>query len=45
MRRRIAEADRLLYAEIADRRADPDLATRTDALAMLVRAADRTGAR
>ncbi|QZT60338.1 cytochrome P450 [Mycolicibacterium austroafricanum] len=36
----IAEADRLLYAEIADRRADPDLATRTDALAMLVRAGD-----
>lgn len=36
----IAEADRLLYAEIADRRADPDLDTRTDALAMLVRAGD-----
>jgi len=35
----IAEADRLLYAEIADRRADPDLAQRTDALAMLVQAA------
>lgn len=34
----IAEADRLLYAEIADRRADPDLAGRTDALALLVRA-------
>ena len=38
LRRRIAEADALLYAEIADRRADPDLATRNDALAMLVRA-------
>ncbi|MDZ4267624.1 MAG: cytochrome P450 [Mycobacterium sp.] len=32
------EADRLLYAEIADRRADPDLAQRTDALAMLIQA-------
>ncbi|WP_137148162.1 cytochrome P450 [Mycolicibacterium sp. CR10] len=36
----IAEADRLLYAEIADRRADPDLAHRTDALAMLIQAGD-----
>ncbi|MDZ4267861.1 MAG: cytochrome P450, partial [Mycobacterium sp.] len=36
----IAEADRLLYAEIADRRADPDIAQRTDALAMLVQAGD-----
>ncbi|MFN8031860.1 MAG: cytochrome P450 [Mycobacterium sp.] len=43
VRRRIAEADRLLYAEIADRRADPDLASRSDALAMLVRAADQDG--
>ncbi len=43
LRRRIAEADALLYAEIADRRADPDLASRTDALAMLVRAADADG--
>lgn len=41
--RRIAEADALLYAEIADRRADPHLAVRTDALAMLVRAADDEG--
>ncbi len=40
LRAHIAEADRLLYAEIADRRADPDLAARTDVLAMLVRAAD-----
>lgn len=37
---RIADADALLYAEIADRRADPDLATRTDALAMMIRASD-----
>jgi cytochrome P450 family 135 len=34
----IAEADRLLYAEIAECRADPNLAERTDALAMLVQA-------
>ncbi|OBK71866.1 cytochrome P450 [Mycobacterium sp. 1274761.0] len=38
LRRNMEEADRLLYAEIADRRADPDLEARTDALAMLVRA-------
>jgi cytochrome P450 len=38
LRRRIAEADRLLYAEIAERRADPHVAHRTDVLAMLVRA-------
>jgi cytochrome P450 len=47
LRRHIAEADELLYAEIADRRADPHLAERTDALAMLVRASqeghDRDG--
>jgi cytochrome P450 len=43
LRRRKAEADRLLYAEIADRRADPNLATRTDTLAMLVRADDHDG--
>jgi cytochrome P450 len=42
---RIAEADELLYAEIADRRADPNLAGLTDALAMLVRAADEDGRR
>ena len=29
LRRNMDEADRLLYAEIADRRADPDLATRS----------------
>jgi cytochrome P450 family 135 len=40
VRGRIEAADRLLYAEIAERRADPDLAMRTDALAMLIRAAD-----
>lgn len=45
LRRRIAEADALLYAEIADRRSDPNLADRTDALAMLVRAADADGRR
>jgi cytochrome P450 family 135 len=36
--RNIEESDRLLYAEIAERRADPNLAERTDALAMLVQA-------
>jgi cytochrome P450 family 135 len=41
--RRIAEADGLLHAEIADRRADPNLAARSDALAMLVRAGDHDG--
>jgi cytochrome P450 family 135 len=41
--RHMEEADRLLFAEIADRRADPDLAARTDVLAMLVRAADEDG--
>ena len=41
LRRNMDEADRLLYAEIADRRADPELGSRTDALAKLVRAARR----
>ncbi|MUM19288.1 cytochrome P450 [Mycobacterium sp. CBMA271] len=41
--RRMAETDALLYAEIADRRADPHLAERTDVLAMLVRATDEDG--
>ena len=36
--RNIEESDRLLYAEIAERRADPKLAERTDALAMLIQA-------
>jgi cytochrome P450 len=44
LRRNAQEANRLLYAEIADRRADPELAMRTDALAMLIRAADGDGA-
>lgn len=43
LRRRIAEADALLCAEITDRRSDPDLEVRTDTLAMLVRAADHHG--
>jgi cytochrome P450 len=43
LRRSMDEADRLLYAEIAERRADPALASRTDALAMLIRAADEDG--
>lgn len=37
LRRRRALADRLLYTEIARTRTDPDLARRTDVLAMLVR--------
>ena len=45
VRHRIEEADALLYAEITERRADPDLADRTDVLAMLVRAADTDGRR
>jgi cytochrome P450 family 135 len=40
VRRHIAEADRLLYAEIADRRADPNLGERTDALALMMQAGD-----
>jgi cytochrome P450 family 135 len=36
--RNMAEADRLLYAEITERRADPDIAERTDALALLIQA-------
>ena len=43
LRERIQEADRLLYAEIAERRADPNLDERTDALAMLVRSTDEDG--
>jgi cytochrome P450 len=43
VRRRIDDADRLLYAEIAERRADPNLAIRTDVLAMLIRAAADDG--
>jgi cytochrome P450 len=43
LRRRIEEADRLLFAEIAERRADPDTANRSDVLAMLVRSAGDDG--
>ncbi|MBV9088798.1 MAG: cytochrome P450 [Mycobacteriaceae bacterium] len=43
VRRGIEEVERHLYAEIAERRADPNLANRTDALALLVRAADDDG--
>ena len=43
VRRRIEEADSLLHAEIAERRTDPNLAERTDVLAMLVRTADEDG--
>jgi cytochrome P450 len=43
LRRNLAQADRLLYAEISACRADPELASRTDALAMLVRAANDDG--
>jgi cytochrome P450 family 135 len=39
---RLREADRLLYAEIAERRADPELDSRTDALAMMIRAGQMT---
>ena len=42
LRSALASADELMYAEIADRRADPDLARRTDALSMLVRAGGMT---
>jgi cytochrome P450 len=42
-REHMQEADQLLYAEISDRRADPNLAERTDVLAMLVRATDEDG--
>lgn len=44
LRSNMIHADELLYAEIADRRADPDLHSRTDALAMLVRAGVDDGA-
>lgn len=43
LRRRMQEADRLLYAEIAERRADPEREQRTDVLAMLVAAVDENG--
>ncbi|MCT7658396.1 cytochrome P450 [Mycobacterium deserti] len=43
LKRRMEDANRLLYAEIGERRADPNLDERTDALAMLVRSADEDG--
>jgi cytochrome P450 len=43
LRRRLASVDKLLYAEIADHRADPALASRTDVLAMLIRSVDENG--
>jgi len=43
VKKRLVAADRLIYAEIAERRADPELAQRTDVLAMLIRAADEDG--
>ncbi|MEW5808737.1 MAG: cytochrome P450 [Actinomycetota bacterium] len=43
LRAAITEADGLLYAEIADHRADPDLSTRSDALARLMTATDENG--
>ena len=43
VRDRLAAADRLMYAEIADRRKDPKLSDRIDALSMLVREADEDG--
>jgi cytochrome P450 len=43
VKKRLGEADRLIYAEIAERRADPELARRADVLAMLIRAADEAG--
>jgi cytochrome P450 len=41
--RRLAIADRLIYQEIARRRAEPDLEERTDVLSMLLRARDEEG--
>lgn len=45
VRRNIADADRLLYAEIADRRRDPDLESRHDALSVLIRGEPEHGNR
>jgi len=41
--RRLEMTNRLLYTEIAERRADPDLAEHSDVLAMLIRAGDVDG--
>jgi cytochrome P450 len=43
VRRKIDAVDKLLYAEIADHRADPALGSRTDVLAMLIRSVDENG--
>jgi cytochrome P450 family 135 len=42
-KRRLALADRLIYEEIARRRAEPDLEERTDVLSLLLRARDEDG--
>jgi cytochrome P450 len=43
VRRTIAETDEILAAEIAERRADPNLASREDILSLLVAARDENG--
>jgi cytochrome P450 family 135 len=43
--RMLAETDRLLFAEIAERRADPDLGSREDILSLLVGARFEDGSR
>jgi cytochrome P450 len=43
VRRRVETLDQLLYSEIADHRADSELATRTDVLALLMRSVDENG--
>jgi len=43
VRRTIAETDEILAAEIAERRADPSLASREDILSLLVAARDENG--
>jgi cytochrome P450 family 135 len=43
--RMLAEADEALFAEIADRRADPDLASREDILSLLIAARFEDGTR
>jgi cytochrome P450 len=45
MARMLADTDRLLFAEIAQRRADPDLASREDILSLLVAARFEDGSR
>jgi cytochrome P450 len=43
VRERLAAADALIYAEISDRRSDPNLAERIDVLSMLVRESGEDG--